>query len=105
MTTQPKITNGDYFVIDGEGGTRKVPAQELLVLSGTSTPTSSIGVDGQLYAQIEAGKVVMTYIRLPQPAGWQPVPKGGSYMHEFTITERVVSTSTTRCYETPVNQR
>ena len=102
MTPQPKITDGDYFVIDGEDGTRKVPVENLLVLTGTSSPSANDGVDGEMYAQISSGKISGMYVKLPT-YGWQPTPVGGSYFKEFTITERDVSTSTFRVYETPPN--
>ena len=93
MTPQPKITDGDYFVIDGEDGTRKVPVENLLVLTGEDTPTSDVGVDGEMYAQISLGKISGMYVKLPN-YGWQPTPVGGSYFKEMEITEGSYSHNT-----------
>lgn len=93
MTPQPEIKDDDFFVIDGADGTRKVPVQNLLVLTGEATPTSDVGVDGEMYAKIASGKISDMYVKLPI-YGWQSTPVGGSYVKEIEITEGVYSHST-----------
>ena len=91
ITDRPQIQDSDYFVIDGESGTRKVPASNILVKFGTTYPSSDLGVPGMLYLQMNGGVVEYGYCKVDDTTWLQIIP--GSYtptsnkLHEMTWEE------------------
>ncbi|MBQ2856532.1 MAG: hypothetical protein IJE78_05280 [Bacteroidaceae bacterium] len=101
LPDQPTLKENDYLVVDGEDGTRKVPVDQSVVLSGPTAPLVTQGILGSTYVQYGQTGVAAVYFKTP--TGWATPPAGGSYFKEFIITERDVSTSTFSVYETPSN--
>lgn len=95
LPSQPALQEDDYLVIDGENGTRKVPATESLVLSGIASPPEDKGVLGSMYIQYNTDQDEVVCIYFKSPTGWLLAPKGGgSYVIPLEVTEGVYSHNT-----------
>lgn len=94
LPDQPTLHDDDYLVIDGESGTRKVPATESLVLSGVVSPIEDKGVLGSMYIQYNTDQDEVVCVYFKSPTGWLVAPKGGSYVKEIEITEGTYSHNT-----------
>lgn len=92
LPSQPALTSGDYLVIDGLGGTRKVKVDNVLVDTGTEPPSEHTGVSGCMYVQYVGDEVVGVFFKTAD--GWEMPPMGGSYFKQFTPKEGVTSHST-----------
>lgn len=73
---------------------------------GTSTPASSLGVDGDIYMQYDANGITDVYGKIND--GWVLFPSNGGggdshVIQPLSITERTVSTSTFNVTEIPVS--
>ena len=77
ITSDPSITDQDYFVIDGEQGTRKVPSANLIVKQGTTAPDPDMGVVGMLYLKMNGVDVEKVYCKIDPTTWLQIIP--GSY--------------------------
>ena len=91
ITDRPQIKNSDYFVIDGDNGTRKVPASNVLVKFGTEYPPADLGVPGMLYLQMEGGTVKFGYCKVDDTTWLQIIPTGPAptpeTLHDMTWEE------------------
>ena len=73
---------------------------------GTSTPSASLGVDGDIYMQYDANGITDVYGKIN--GGWVLFPSnggggGGHVIQPLSITERTISTSTFSVTEIPVS--
>lgn len=86
LPDQPELKSNDFLVVDGTAGTRKVPIDQSIILSGQLYPTSEQGVQGGMYVQYSQSGIVGVYFKTPD--GWKTAPSGGSYSKpsEFSVS-------------------
>ena len=92
LPDQPTLKENDYLVVDGEDGTRKVPIDQSVVLSGPTAPLLTQGILGSMYVQYGQTGVAAVYFKTPD--GWQIPPSGGSYVKQVDISESVSTHNT-----------
>ena len=87
LPDQPTLKSDDFLVVDGEDGTRKVPIDQSIALSGPTSPLPSQGVQGGMYVQYSQSGISAVYFKTPD--GWKTPPSGGSYAKQVAFSVSV----------------
>ena len=83
LSSNPKVTDDDFVVIDGKFGTRKVPIANLIVTYGVDVPSSDYGIPGMLYCQLVGSSINSVYYKLDDITWMKVIP--GNYKPITTI--------------------